>query len=70
VGNKSDLEHYREVPFEQALEFKKQNGLLYFAETSAKSGDNVDKLFIDVAKFIFMKYKDKLHQMIDDETSS
>lgn len=43
--------------------------MLYFAETSAKSGDNVDKLFIDVAKFIFQKYKDRLHKMIDEESS-
>jgi len=27
-------------------------------------------MFIDVAKFIYLKFKDQLHQMIDDETSS
>ena len=43
--------------------------MLYFTETSAKSGDNVDRLFIDVAKFIFQKYKDRLHKMIDEESS-
>ena len=35
--------------------------MLYFQETSAKSGDNVDKMFIDVAKLLYLKYKDKLH---------
>ena len=29
-----------------------------FKETSAKSGENVDKLFIDLAKFIYHKFKD------------
>ena len=48
----------REVTFEEGLEFKKKHNLLYFTETSAKSGDNIEKLFIDIAKFIYLKYKD------------
>lgn len=43
---------------------------MYFTETSAKSGDNIDRMFIDIAKFIYLKYKDQLHKMIDEETSS
>lgn len=70
IGNKSDLESQREVTFDQGLKFKKAKDILYFTETSAKSGDNVDRLFIDLAKFIYSKYKNQLHQMIDDETSS
>lgn len=58
IGNKSDLENQRQVSFEEGLRFKQDNNLLYFAETSAKSGDNVDKMFIDLAKFIYIKYKD------------
>jgi len=69
VGNKSDMEDKRRVSPEEALRFKTDNNLLYFGETSAKSGENVDRLFIDVAKFIFQKYRDRLHKMIDDETS-
>ncbi len=53
VGNKSDMEAQRQVYPEEALRFKQENNLLYFGETSAKSGDNVDRLFIDVSKFIF-----------------
>ncbi len=30
----------------------------------------MDKLFADVAKFIYMKYKDKLHTMLEDDSSS
>jgi hypothetical protein len=58
------------VSFDEGLKFKQDNNLLYFAETSAKSGDNIDKMFIDLAKFIYIKYKDSLHKMMDDDTSS
>lgn len=71
IGNKSDLNPIqRHVTFEDALAFQQKNNILYFAETSAKSGDNIDKLFIDAAKFIYLKYKDQLHKMIEDETAS
>lgn len=71
IGNKSDLSPaQREVTFEEALDFKQRNGLHYFAETSAKSGENIDRLFMDTAKFIYLKYKDQLHKMIEDETAS
>jgi GTPase SAR1 family protein len=59
IGNKSDLTgHKRDVSFEEGLEFKQKNNLLYFTETSAKSGDNIEKLFIDASKFIYLKYRD------------
>ena len=70
IGNKSDLESQREVSFNQGLQFKKENNLHYFTETSAKSGENIDKLFVDIAKFIYLKYKDNLNRMMEDETSS
>lgn len=60
----------REVSFEEALEFQKKHNILYFTETSAKSGDNIDRLFMDNAKFIYLKYKDQLSKMIEDETAS
>lgn len=70
VGNKSDLESHREVYPEQAMQFQRENDLLYFQETSAKSGENIDVLFTDVAKFIYKKYRDSMHKVMDDETSS
>ena len=42
VGNKADLEYMREVTVESVLEFKEMNNILYFTETSAKSGKNVE----------------------------
>ena len=71
IGNKSDLENQRQVSFEDGLRFKRDGGgLLYFTETSAKSGENVDRLFVDLAKFIYLKYRDTMHSIVDDETSS
>ena len=43
---------------------------MYFTETSAKSGDNIQHLFMDAAKFIYLKYKEQLHKMLEDETAS
>ena len=42
VGNKCDQE--RKVSTEEGQKFAKENGML-FNETSAKTGDNVEKLF-------------------------
>lgn len=40
IGNKNDLESQREITSEEASEFAKANGMIYF-ETSAKTGTNV-----------------------------
>lgn len=41
VGNKSDLEDKREVPFDEANEFAKTNDMI-FIETSALDSSNVE----------------------------
>ena len=40
-----------------ARDFQKEHGIKYFAETSAKSGDNVNKLFFDASKFLYNQIK-------------
>ncbi|KAJ8900554.1 hypothetical protein K2173_025331 [Erythroxylum novogranatense] len=45
IGNKADLVYQRAVPTEDAVEFAEDQGL-YFSETSALSGDNVDTAFL------------------------
>ena len=67
VGNKADLEYMREVTVESVLEFKEMNNILYYTETSAKSGKNVEQLFTDCARFIYSKYKDKMDGMGNDD---
>ncbi|ODV71728.1 Rab family GTPase YPT31 [Cyberlindnera jadinii NRRL Y-1542] len=56
VGNKSDLEHLRGVPTEEAKHFAAENQLL-FTETSALNADNVDLSFEQVAKAIYNMVK-------------
>uniref|UniRef100_A0A2P2IP01 Ras-related protein RABA3 n=1 Tax=Rhizophora mucronata TaxID=61149 RepID=A0A2P2IP01_RHIMU len=45
IGNKADLVDQRAVPTEDAVEFAEDQGL-FFSETSALSGDNVDRAFL------------------------
>lgn len=49
VGNKSDLSANRKTPKELGEEYAKEEGLL-FAEASAKSGDGVEDLFMEIGE--------------------
>jgi GTPase SAR1 family protein len=42
VGAKSDLEFYRKVTTEQAHAYLKEVGAVFYIETSAKTGNNID----------------------------
>lgn len=48
VGNKSDLEDKRHVDHSQADEFAQQNSLVHLL-TSARSGENVEQVFKELA---------------------
>ena len=52
VGNKSELDHLRAVPTEEAKNFAMENNLL-FTEASALSSDNVDLSFHQLLKNIY-----------------
>jgi len=47
-GNKCDLESKREVPKDEAKQYSIDNSLIFF-ETSAKTGDNVQAMFHQIA---------------------
>ena len=62
IGNKIDLEDKRRVTYEEGNKFKKENGLNLFLETSAKTGTNAQKVFVEAAKVLYeenLKYKDR-----------
>lgn len=52
IGNKADLVDLRAVPTEDAIEFAENQGL-FFSETSALSGDNVDTAFFRLLEEIY-----------------
>lgn len=66
IGNKNDLEHRRQVSFEEGERFAKENGLV-FLETSAKTAANVEEAFINTAKEIYRKIQDGVFD-VNNET--
>lgn len=52
IGNKADLDGQRDVTFEEAKLVADENDLM-FLECSAKSGANVEEVFIETARKIF-----------------
>ncbi len=57
IGNKADLEESRKVSKEEGEKFYKDNDMCFFMETSAKTGLNIEKLFIEVAKKLYQVNK-------------
>jgi len=55
VGAKADLEDEREVSTEDGMETARQNDLAGFAETSSKTGINVESVFESLAKVMFSR---------------
>ncbi|KAL2332384.1 hypothetical protein Fmac_019965 [Flemingia macrophylla] len=49
VANKCDLEPRREVQAEAGEQFAQENGMFYM-ETSAKTAENINELFCEIAK--------------------
>ena len=58
IGNKADLSEERVISKEMAEKIKEDYELDYFMETSAKTGLNIQELFVKAAKVLFEDYSD------------
>ena len=57
IGNKADLENERAVTKDEAEKFKEENQILYFEETSAKTGLNAKEVFAEAARLLYNEHK-------------
>ena len=64
IGNQKDREKDRAVSKDEAEKFRKEKGIHFFFETSAKTGENVESIFIMAAKMLYNNYKDKIAAMV------
>ena len=64
IGNQKDKEKDRAVSKEEADKFRKEKGIHFFFETSAKTGENVESIFIMASKMLYNNFKDKIAQMV------
>ena len=62
VGNKIDLEENRAVSYDEGSEFATKNGLI-FEETSAKTGQGIEEIFLKSAKEIAKKMEENYYDL-------
>lgn len=65
VGNKSDLSTKRQVTVEEAETWCKENKVMQYVETSAKSGEGVEKAFLEVSERIFQNIEAGKYDLAD-----
>ena len=62
VGNKIDLEERREVSYNEGSIFAQKNGMLFF-ECSAKTGNNVEQIFMESTREIYKRIKEGFYDL-------
>ncbi|KAF3918981.1 hypothetical protein ABW20_dc0109207 [Dactylellina cionopaga] len=58
VGNKCDLSDRRQVSSSEAELWAHENGIKFHVETSAKTGESVERAFVEVAREIYRNIRD------------
>eukprot|EP00347_Sterkiella_histriomuscorum_P007111 403350220 len=62
VGNQMDRDSEREVSYEKGEQFRREKGIEYFIETSAKTNENVQESFIVAAKMLYKKHQERIQK--------
>ena len=62
VGNKLDLENERQISYEEGESFAQKNNM-YFFETSAKTGVNIENLFLKSAETINERIQEDFYDL-------
>lgn len=62
IGNKSDLDHRRQVSRDEGEKFARDHGLI-FLETSAKTAANVEEAFINTAQKIYENIQNDVYDV-------
>ena len=65
IGNKVDLEDSRQVSYEEGSVFAEKNGMLFF-ETSAKTGKNIEEIFLKSSMEIAKKIDNGFYDLSND----
>ena len=65
IGNKIDLEDNRQVSYEEGSVFAEKNGMLFF-ETSAKTGKNIEEIFLKSSMEIAKKIDSGFYDLSND----
>lgn len=54
------MENQREVSVEKIEQFKREKNIDFSFETSARTGENIEELFIIASKLLYNNFKDKI----------
>jgi Ras-related protein Rab-2A len=65
IGNKSDLDHRRQVSKEEGEQFAREHNLI-FLETSAKTAANVEEAFINTAQKIYENIQSGVYDVTNE----
>ena len=58
------MEDKREVSMDRVEKFKREKNIKFYFETSAKTGENIENLFIIASKVLYHTFKDKVAEMV------